>query len=312
MRWGQMLRAMQRRELFGGAIAFAGAILVLVQFVQGIQQLDGFEGQTGAVVFAVETVPFLFVAGALVYIGYWLTDQSEYEQELPRIAGWGVASAVLFASVSALVVFSQQARPTVDVLGLAPAIAINHVTVGAVVGVLVGLYDARGLAHQRALETERDRIEQFANKAMDVNTYGRELTRSDSIDAVSALCIQALQGLLGLTEAAFVVVGGEDSRIVDSTVVGVSDEGLVELASRSREQEPTTVVIHESIPDSLEERADGAITLRITDLDGASAVLLALTDDLEFNDEDVQLLELLLAHAATALDAVSEDGEFDR
>ncbi|MCU4717876.1 hypothetical protein [Halapricum hydrolyticum] len=302
---------MQRRTSVGGAVALTGSVLVLVQLVQGIQQLEGFEGQTSAVVFAVETVPFLLVAGALVYIGYWLTGQSKYEQDLSRIVVWGVGSTLLFASVSALIIFSQQAKPGVDILE-APVIAINHVTVGAVVGALVGLYDAQGQAHQRALAAERDRTEQFAKKAMDINTYGRELTRSDSVDAVSALCIQALQGFLGLTGTAFLIVGDDDYQIVDSTVVDVPDRALVELARRSRDQEPTTVVGHESLPVPLDERADSAITLRITDLDGASAVLLALTDDPDgFNDEDVQLLELLLAHAATALNHVST-ADFDR
>lgn len=297
---------MQRRGLFGGAVSLTGLVLVIVQLLQGIQQLEGFEGQTSAIVFAVETVPFLLIGGSLVYVGYWLAGQPDYEQDLSRIVAWSAGSTLLFASVSALIIFSQQVKPTVDILEQAPIIAVNHITVGAVVGVLVGLYDARGRAHERALAAERDRTEQFANKAMDINTYGRELTRSDSVDAVSALCIQALQGFLGLTEAAFVIVS-DDGRLVDSTVVNVPDSALVELARRSREQDPTTVVGHESLPGPLGDRADGAITLRITDLDGSSAVLLALTDDPDgFNDEDVQLLELLLAHAATALDSVFE------
>jgi len=303
---------MERRHTFGGAIALTGLVLTAIQIVHGLQQLDGFEGQTRGIVFSVETVPFVLVGLALTYIGYWLSLQDEYESDLPRIGAWGVGSGLLFAAVSALIIFSQQVKPTVDILGQAQYIAMNHVTIGVVVGVLVGLYDARGRAHQRALEAERDRTEQFANKAMDINTYGRELTRSDSVAAVSALCIQALQGFLGLTETAFIIVGDDDHRLVDSTMVNTPDSALAELARQSRGQTATTVVIHESLPDPLEERAGGAITLRITELDGDSAVLLALTDDPDsFNDEDVQLLELLLAHAATALDLVSEDYTID-
>ena len=303
---------MDRRHIFGGAITLSGLVLTAIQIVHGVQQLDGFEGQTRGVVFSVETVPFILVGLALTYVGYWLSLQDEYESDLPRIALWGLGGGLLFASVSALIIFSQQVKPTVDILNQAQYIAVNHITIGVVVGVLVGLYDARGRAHQRELEAERDRTEQFANKAMDINTYGRELSRSDSVDAVSALCIQALQGFLGLTETAFVIVGDGHYRLVDSTMVNAPDSALVELARRSREQEPTTVVVHESLPGSLAERADSALSLRITELDGDSAVLLALADDPDgFNDEDVQLLELLLAHAATALDFVSDKNTID-
>jgi hypothetical protein len=297
---------MKRRHLFGGGIVLAGLVLTLLQIGQGVQQNSGFASETRALVFAVETMPFVLTGLALSFVGYWLTIRPAYEQDLPRIAIWTLGSTLLFASIGALLVFSQQVKPTVDILEQAPSLVTNQITVGALVGVLVGLYDARGLATQRALERERDRVELFAKKAMDINTYGRELNRADSIDAVSALCIQAVQGFLGLNETAFVLVSDTEVELVDNTVVNVPDDALADLARQSRDQEPRTVVTNETVPAALNEHTDSAISVLITEYEGTSVVLLALTDDATtFDEEDVQLLELLLNHAATALDHIT-------
>lgn len=296
---------MERRDVFGGGIAIAGLLLTGLQLVQGLQQLEGFEGANRVVVFTFETLPFVLIGLALAYLGYWLSRQPDYEQDLPRIVAWGVGSTLLFASVGALILFSQQVKPAVDILGQAQYVVINQITVGAVVGVLVGLYDARSRARERALEAERDRVELFAKKAADVNNYGRELNRSDSIDEVSSLCIQSLQAFLDLTELAFVITDDEEAELVDNTVVNVSDDALAELARQSLYQEPATLVTHDELPPELAERGDSAISLLVTGHADSSVVLLALTDDdSAFGETDIQLLEMLVAHAATALDRI--------
>jgi len=298
---------MERRQVYGGGIAVAGAVLTLVQLLQGLQQLRGFEGTTRAVVFGVETVPFVLVALSLVYVGYYLTSQRTYEDDLPRIAAWGVGSTLLFASVGALIVFSQQVKPTVDILDQAGFVAVNMITVGAIVGVLVGVYDARSRARQRDLQRERDRIERFAQKAADVNNYGRELNTSDSIDEVSALCIQAIQQFLGLTEIAIAVVEDGESELIDNTIVNVSEKAISEVVLDSIEQRPATVVTHDSLPADLDARTEAAVSMLFTSNAESSVVLLALTDETtEFDDAEVQLLELLVTHAATALDRIYE------
>jgi hypothetical protein len=300
-----LAQSMERRDISGGGIVLAGLVLTAIQFVQGFQQLEGFEGSTRIVVFAFETLPFVLVGLSLSFVGYWLSSQPEYEQDAPRIVLWGAGSTLLFASVAALILFSQQVKPTVDILGQAQYAVMNQITVGAVVGILLGLYDAQSRARQRDLERERDRIEQFAKKAADINNYGRELNRSDSIDQVSSLCIQSLQTFLGLTEIAFIITDEAESELVDNTVVNVSDGALVELARDSLDQEPASVTTHHSPPDELKERAENAITMLITDREDSSVVLLALTDDATaFDTEDIQLLEMLVSHASTALDRI--------
>jgi GAF domain-containing protein len=295
---------MERRTLYGGGLSTAGLLLAGTQLVQGIQQIDGFEGADRAVVFTFETVPFVLIGLTLTFVGYWLTSQSQYELDLPRILAWGVGSTLLFASVAALILFSQQV--TSDSLEQAQYIAMNQITVGAAVGTLVGLYDARSRLRQRELLRERDRVERFAQKAADINNYGRELNRSESLDEVSSLCIQALQAFLQITELAVIVTDREESELVDNTVVNAPPEALFEIAAASLDQEPAAVVTQQSTPDAVgEERT--VISMLLTEHEDSAVVLLAFTDrGTDFAEEDIQLLEMLVAHAATAIERIYE------
>jgi hypothetical protein len=293
---------MQRRTLYGGSLGAAGLLLAGIQLLQGIQQVEGFDGGDRAIVYAFETVPFVLIGLALAFVGYWLTTQPAYEPDLPRIVAWGVGSTLLFASVAALILFSQQV--TTNSLKGGEYVAMNQVTVGAVVGVLVGLYDARSRQGQRELAAERDRVEQFAQKAADVNNYGRELNRSDSLDEVSSLCIQGIQAFLDVTGVAIVATDADDHEFLDNTVVSAADETLFELANDALDQKPASAVTVEDTPDALDAPTD-LLSMLVTAHDDSSIVLLAFVDESNALEiEDVQLLEMLVAHAATAVDRI--------
>lgn len=295
---------MEERDLYAGGIMVAGFVLVALQLFQGVQQIEGFQGTDLYVVFLFETVPFALVALALMYVGSWLLTQPEFDDAMGRVVAWGVGSVLLFVSIAALLVFSLQVTLAGETLEQAPFVVVNLVTVGALTGVLVGIYDARSRIRHRDLQHERDRVEQFARKAADINNYGRELNRSESVEEVSSLCLQAMQTFLGLTNLAFVVTGDETVTLVDDTTVGISKGTLTDLAEASLDQEHATVVMHD-LPDGSSSNADSALTLRITDQDGRTTVLVALADDAEsVGEEDIQLLEMLVAHAATALDRI--------
>jgi len=293
---------MQRRTLYGAGLVATGVLLAGTQFVQGLQQLGGFEGTDRVLVFAFETVPFVLVALSLSFVGYWLTTQAQFEPDLPRILAWGAGSTLLFASVGALFVFSQQVTGTT--FQQAQYIAMNQITVGAVVGVLVGLYDARSRLRQRELQAERDRVETFAQKAADVNNYGRELNRSSSLAEVSSLCIQGLGTFLDVTEMAFVVTDGEEYEFVDNTVLDTPEEALSGIIDGALDQEPASVVA-ESSPDGV-DRGEQVVSILITAREESSVVLLAFSDEPGLGEEDVQLIEMLVAHAATAVERIYE------
>ncbi|WP_336326214.1 hypothetical protein [Halovenus sp. HT40] len=298
---------MERRDAYGWGIAAAGLLLGAIQLVQGGQQLSELTGLSESdlvIVFAFETVPFVLIGLSLVYVGYWLTEQAGFEPDLNRILAWGVGSTVMFASIAALILFSQQV--TLDTLAQGQYVTMNLVTVGAVVGVLVGIYDAQSRLRQRELEAERDRIEAFAGKAADINNYGRELNRARSVDEVSALCIEAIQTLLGLTETALVAVESDDGTVIDSTIVGVENAALVDVAQEAMNQEQTNAVVREDAAID----SDRLLSMLVTAHEDNGIVLLApAAGSNGFGDEDLQLLELLVSHAGTALDRIHDSRE---
>lgn len=297
---------MERRHSYGVGIGVTGLVLTAIQLVQGIQQLgdvEGLSGTDGAIVFAFGSVPFVLVGLALVYAGYWVTGQTAYEPDLDTILAWGVGSTVLFVSVAALLVFNQ--RVALGTFEQGQYLVIDQLTVGAVVGILVGVYDARSRARQRELERERDRIESFAGKAADMNNYGRELNRAETIEEVSALCIEGLQTLLGLTETGFVAVDDDGGSVVNNTIVNVDAATLVELAAEADTQQPATVEIVEGSELGKDERI---LSILVTRHDDTAVVLLSFTGGSDsFEEEDVQLVELLCTHAGTALDRIYDE-----
>lgn len=294
---------MERRDAYGWGIAAVGLVLGTIQLIQGGQQLSELIGLSDSdlvVVFAFETMPFVLIGLSLVSVGYWLTEQEGFEPDLNRILTWGVGGAIMFASIAALILFSQQV--TLDTLEQGQYITMNLVTTGAVVGVLVGIYDAQSRLHQRELEAERDRIEAFAGKAADINNYGRELNRARSVDEVSGLCIEAIQTLLGLTKTAFIAIEDEEDTVVDSTILGAESTELIEVAREAMDQEQASAVVREG-----SQIDDRVLSMLVTAHDGNGVVLLApATGSDGFGEEDLQLVEMLVSHAGTALDRIHD------
>jgi len=269
---------MERREYYGGGIALVGVVLTLIQLFQGVQQLEGHTGLSDSdlvIIFAFETVPFVIIGASLIYVGYWLSRQPTYETDLQRICLWGTGSAIMFASVSALILFSQQV--TSHTLEQGGYIAMNQITVGAVVGVLVGLYDARGRLRQRELRTE-------------------------TLEEVGSLCIQAVRTVLGITELAVVATDRGDRELLDNTVVSASEETLLGVAEASLGQEPGSVAVDSSPPPSVDGEKQ-VVSALVAEQDELSVVLIALADEANTpGTEEVELLEMLVAHAATAVE----------
>jgi GAF domain-containing protein len=287
---------MQRRHLSGGGLAAAGLLIAVIQVFHGLRQ------STRPLVLLFETVPFVLVALTLSYAGYWLASNEQFDADVGRVLAWGGGGVVLFVSVGALQLFSQ--RVFLGTLDRASYVAIDFVTVGAVVGILVGIYDARSRQTLRELERERDRIEAFGNKAADVNNYGRAVNQCGSVDEVSALCIQAMQALLGVSEVAVLALS-EETAVIDDTILNVSEETLRSLGDRAGDGERATVVTHGDVPASLVDRTNAVVSVEITTVGETSFVLVALAgSDARFEEEDVQLLELLTAHAGTAIDGI--------
>lgn len=296
---------MERRYGYGSGIALTGLVLAAIQALHGVEQASTVPGATGTeqtIVLAVEAGPFVLVALALSYAGYWLATSEACEPDLPRILAWGVGSTLLFVSVSALMLFSQ--RVTLGTLDRSAFVAMDLVTVGAVVGVLVGLYDARSRQRRRDLQRQHDRVEAFANKAADVNNYGQALNRSESVDEISGLCIQGIGVLLGISDVAVLAVDEDGVELLDTTLQDVAARDLATLAAEARESDPASVVTT-GTTEGLPDRVQRTLSINLGEHGGLAFVAIAaVSDDVAFEEEDLKLTELLASHAETALSAV--------
>jgi len=290
---------MRQRHLYGGVLAGVGLVLAAVQTYHGFQQL------TAPVAQAVDILPFAVSGLAVTYTGYWLATETEYEASTKRVLSWALGGALVFASVAALLLFNRNvAGGTLD---RAAFVAVDNVTIGVLSGVLVGLYDAQSRKRMRDLRGERDRVEEFARKAADVNNYGRAISKSSAIEEITAYTIEGVETLTGFYETVVVELDAEETRILGSTWVGVDEETARDLADRGRTQEEGEAVFHETdLPASLDDGVNTVLVSLVSQRDESSVVLLSVShSDTDVADEDVQLLELLVSHATAALERLS-------
>ncbi|MFD1589023.1 hypothetical protein ACFR9U_18745 [Halorientalis brevis] len=288
-----------QRQAQGATIAVSGLLLAGVQLVHATSRTQTTVG------FLIDGVPFVLMALAITYAGYWVLRGTD-DEHTTIVGAWALGGAVGFAAISALLLTSMNvALDTFPVFESAPAIAIDSITVGILAGVLVGVYDARSRTRLAELERQRDRIEGFANRAADMNNYGRALNECATVEEVSALCIEAVATLVDITDTAFVERRGEMATIVDATIVGVPDETIAEMAMRGRDAELATVVTHtEDVPATL-DGVESLLTIRVAETEHSQITIVALNrGSQEITDETKALLEMLVSHAGTALENI--------
>ncbi|MEA5386622.1 hypothetical protein VB779_05705 [Haloarculaceae archaeon H-GB11] len=281
-----------------GLLGTVGVVLAVVQVLHGLQQTTVLVAQL------VDAVPFAAAGLAMAYTGYWLSQEPEYEGDMERILLWGAGGALAFLSVAALMLFGQQV--TLGTLNRASYVAVDNITIGILSGVLVGLYDAQSRGRLRELQAERDRIERFAQKAADVNNYGRAILQASVVEEVAAYSIEAVETLTGFYETAFVEIVDDEIEIVGSTWTRADDETVAKLARSARRQSPREAEISATeLPASLDENVEQVLTALVTDDGDTAAVLISVSHSEDDVDEaDAELLELLVSHAGEALDGI--------
>jgi len=287
---------MHRRTLAGLGLAVAGLVLAGIQLVHAIQQTDI------PVAIAVDALPFVAMGLALVYAGYWLARDDAFETTAARVVVWGAGATVAFAAVAALILFSQQV--TMGSLDRATYLTVDILTVGALTGVLVGLYDARSRNRRHELEIERDRVEAFGRKAADVNNYGRAIASAGSDDAIAAYITEAISSLTGIDETAVLRVRDEEAELLSNTVRAVSAERVTELARAVREDPRGDVISHaDSPPVDVGGTVSDVLTAVITGRGETTTVVVAVdTSGTATDEQDRKLLELVVAHATVRLE----------
>ncbi len=288
-----------QRQAQGATIAISGLLLAGIQLVHASSRTQTTVG------FLIDGIPFVLMALAITYAGYWILQGTD-DEHTTVVGAWALGGAVGFAAISALLLTSMNvALDAFPVFESAPAIAIDTITVGILAGVLVGVYDARSRARLTELERQRDRIEGFANRAADVNNYGRALNECATMEEVSALCIEAVATLVDITDTAFVERRGDLATIVDNTIVGVPDETIAEIAMRGVDADLATAVTHDDIPASLDDGVESLLTILVTETEHSQIAIVALNrGNQEITDETRALLEMLVSHAGTALENI--------
>jgi hypothetical protein len=289
---------MNQRLLTGAALALSGVVLAAIQAIHAVQQTRI------PVAVAVDALPFVAMGLAIAYAGGWLARDTTFEGTTSRVAVWAAGGTVVFAAVAALLLFSQ--RVTSGSLARAVYLTVDLVTVGALPGVLVGLYDARSRSRLRELETERDRIEAFAEKAADVNNYGRAIASAPGADGVAAFVVEAFGTMTGMAETAVVRLGDDEAVALANTIRTVSADDVGEFANVVRTQQQGEVTVHDRpFPVDLSESVTDCISaVVLDDEDTATVVISVTTDETAVGEEDRKLLELIVSHASVRLAAL--------
>lgn len=283
---------MDREYLSAIALFAYGVVLIVLYLVQGI-------GSDWPAIFRIG--PFTLIAFAIAYSGFWLLQEREHRAHAEWVLAWTVGGATTFMALAVLVVLNHW----VAVASTEPAARtiLDTVTGGSLAGTVAGLYDARSRQRYAALQVERDRIERLANKAESLNRYARALNESSHIDEISGLSLEVVQLLIGSRDAAFLLVDGDGVRTVDSTI-GETDS-LDAVAREVADSEPMeTVRCPEETQCDLPTGGDieAIIAVPVPASQGRTAVLLAVPEEPgAYTAEDLELLELLAAHMATAL-----------
>ena len=252
------------------------------------------------------TVPFLFIAGGVAYSGVWLLGNETFQPYADWVFGWTLGGGLTFGALGTLVVLNHWMAFAIG----SPALQtiLDAIAGGSLAGTVVGLYDAQSRHRFAELRTERDRIEQFAKKAASLNRYAKVLNEATHVEEVSALSLEVVQLLIGSREGLFLVVDGEETRVLDST--HSSPEAFRELAGEIAEAEPMEII--RCPEDTTWEpprdcRDSSIVALPIPAGTDRTVIILALSESSQsYRDEDLELLELLAAHMATAI----EDIEF--
>jgi hypothetical protein len=297
---------MNQRLLTGAALAVSGVVLAAMQVFHAVQQTRI------PVAVAVDALPFAAMGLAVAYAGVWLARDTAFEGATSRVAAWAAGGTVTFAAVAALLLFSQ--RVTSGSLARASYLTVDLVTVGALAGVLVGLYDARSRSRLRELAAERDRVEAFAGKAADVNNYGRAIASAPSVDGVAAFVVEAFGTMTGMEETAVIQLRDGDAVALANTVRTVPVDVVAEFAQAVRAQQQGEVTVHDrpfsvDIPEAVTDCVSAVI---LDDEDETTVVLSVTTDETTVGEEDQKLLELLVSHASVrmaTLDRQSADEE---
>lgn len=149
-----------------GAITAVGGCLSLLLLGEATAVVIGSSRLPEA--FGIGALSSLIAIGTMIYGGYWIRSSDLAGERYRRIAGWCFGSGVAFLVLNLLIMVATPQEPLLLVIGWARW----ALSLGAGVGLLIGIFEARAIeraraaerlrAKQQAMEQQNELLEEFA------------------------------------------------------------------------------------------------------------------------------------------------------
>ena len=185
------------------------------------------------------------IIGAGVVVAGGVIDDAD----AGRFAGWVLAGVVLLLLVALWMLFHGLTRGHPSSHGF--ALAVNAATVGALLGILIGTYDAQRLQSERALQAQNERLDRFAGivshdlrNPLGVAIGRLELARSDDDGENLATAAAALERMDRLVDDVLALAQSGDD-VVDPEPLSLGP--VVQTAWDSTETEAATLTIADDL-----------------------------------------------------------------
>jgi signal transduction histidine kinase len=154
----------------------------------------------------------------------------------------------------------------------------------------------------------------FARQVADLNRYGQALNSCQTVDEVASLTVEAVSLLFDFSYATFVGVEGTDARILTSTnpALSMGDAPSDAVAEAIETGERVVVTGSEA---GVGSGSDVTATLAVPGSVGDDVVVVLVIRDTAIDDVGdgyVEPLEILAAHAATAVSNIRSRRQLER
>lgn len=161
-----------------------------------------------------------------------------------------------------------------------------------------------------SFETQPD----FARQVADLNKYGQALNNCETVAEVVSLSLEAVSLLFEFQQTTFVEVRDGDLRVAHSTFQEVSqgDEPGPVVRDAFKRQE-TVVATGDDLEPDRNDETEACLAIPATIVDDVVAIIVVRTARAaSFGDEVIRPLEILAAHAATAISNIRSRERLER
>lgn len=285
-----------------------GVVLMVIHAIHVNEML--YWGMVGVVVEGM--VPFVF-AGMLVLSGSWLSYRGYDSDERQQVFKWMIVFAIV---IGLLFLWSLSHQYVLELpFPHEEYVTTTNLTAGALLGIVIGIYDVRTQRHREIAETERERSELQRSRLSVLNRILRHNIRNDA-NIVQGICSDIGEQTTGeISTRASTAAGvmsdlhhlSEKARRIDETLADEHD--LVdEVELRSLFEEATST--HEREADGVTyefDVAEDVPTIQTSERLLSEIVNELLENTVEHGGDELTQVELSASHEDGWVDIVVED-----